>query len=715
MHPRIRGWDIALLWEEIRGILKGSIKSVNGSEGVLDLDQYRDLGRRRSALSNDKRKEIHKLVRWYQIKLKETGCWDELDLTQEAWRAIEGVDSSRRYDLIVCDEVQDLTELQIDLLFKLVRSPEGLFLTGDVHQVITPTAFRWQEITTAFFEKYKGPTPSVTSLEYNYRCTGKIIILGNALIDIKHKLGVIEKYGTKQRSRWRGEPPRLIEGASENDLIQILRHKGADRIIVVRSEEEQQRLMEDLGHDRVYTLFQAKGMEWNSVLLWKFLATSPEQVADWKAMLRGRKNHLHSRTIGHEVGLAYVGVTRARNRLFLYENDETAHLWKEIADIIETGGLEELNHAWSKASTPEEWLEEANRLMNHGKFELAAGAYRSADRHDLAAAAMARHHETLQEWNQAAECWEDAGRIQDAARCWEQATEYDKAAHCWRKVGEDTRALRCDAMALEKGGNWAKAAEIWEELQEWALAAQARGQAKQWPLAARLWERTGEWLKAGEAWRSAGLQKTAAECFERAEAWLQAAEAWQRAGAWSQAARCWENAGSTRKNDALRCHARYAIQTDDWESAARFYEQASAWSEAEDCWIRAGNRKNASRARAMRYEHEKKYGLAAIEWARAGEESHAAEAWKKAGNLAAAARWWEAIGEWERAAECWEKTKSPNSKTRAIRCRARHYMTQREWAEAARQWEQIGEWREAASCWRYARNDREAMRCIAQA
>ena len=54
--------------------------------------------------------------------------------------------SSYRYQMIICDEVQDFTELQLLLLARLIVSGGQLFFTGDLHQMILPSAFRWEEL-----------------------------------------------------------------------------------------------------------------------------------------------------------------------------------------------------------------------------------------------------------------------------------------------------------------------------------------------------------------------------------------------------------------------------------------------------------------------------------------------------------------------------------------------------------------------------------------
>ena len=75
----------------------------------------------------------------------------------------------------------------------------------------------------------------------------------------------------------------------------------------------------------ISTIQEAKGLEFDTVLVWKFSA-DPKSAPLWRRILDGRdlerSGHPHLR---HEINLLYVAITRARNTLILY--DPGAEIW----------------------------------------------------------------------------------------------------------------------------------------------------------------------------------------------------------------------------------------------------------------------------------------------------------------------------------------------------------------------------------------------------
>ena len=133
----------ALVWDEIRSIIKGSCLETD--KNFLSKNQYKNLGKKRSStISTDQRPKIYELAEWYQRQLDTEGRFDEIDLARQVLKLIQqGI--GNRYEMIICDEVQDLTELQLHLLLQLVTPNGHLFFAGDLNQIVSPSGFRWRD------------------------------------------------------------------------------------------------------------------------------------------------------------------------------------------------------------------------------------------------------------------------------------------------------------------------------------------------------------------------------------------------------------------------------------------------------------------------------------------------------------------------------------------------------------------------------------------
>jgi len=171
-NPRTpKGMENLELYQEIRGTIKGSM----GAKGVgnwnrdlrqelISQEDYLVLNKKYTVYSEEVRREIYKIALIYQKWLTERGYLDENDLARKVI-----LSSKEIFDCIICDEVQDLTEIEIYMLKTLVKNGENLFLSGDIHQIINPTYFNFSRVKSLF---YKGKYTE-KQLEKNYRSQKK--------------------------------------------------------------------------------------------------------------------------------------------------------------------------------------------------------------------------------------------------------------------------------------------------------------------------------------------------------------------------------------------------------------------------------------------------------------------------------------------------------------------------------------------------------------
>lgn len=193
-RPERQHYPPALVWDEIRSLIKGSQLATDVN--MLPQKEYERLGKKKaSVIPYNQRHIVYNLAEWYQKRLSLDGQFDEIDLARKVLQTTKQ-GKGERYQLIVCDEVQDFAELQLELLVRLINSDGHLFFAGDLNQMISPSGFRWEDLKTRFFNGQRQAVQK--TLNFNFRSVGSLVNLANQLLKLRSRL-LKERTSTARR------------------------------------------------------------------------------------------------------------------------------------------------------------------------------------------------------------------------------------------------------------------------------------------------------------------------------------------------------------------------------------------------------------------------------------------------------------------------------------------------------------------------------------
>jgi hypothetical protein len=368
--------DAHRLYEEFRGVITGSIVD----KPWLSREDYLNLGVRQSIYLDNERELVYTLFEKYLAFLKENGYYDPNILAHRYLEYVRQV-----YDFVVVDEVQDITNIQIQLILRSLKKPDHFILCGDSNQIVHPNFFSWSNLKSmlynaASFEAHKV----IRILQSNFRNSAAVTELSNKLLRIKQKrFGSIDResnYLMNSLSEKAGEIILMRDTEkAKQELNQKTRRSTKFAVLVMRNEEKAA-ARQFFDTPLLFSIKEAKGLEYENVILLNFISNersifleiingiNQDNLSGDIEYMRARdKTDKSLEVYKFFINSLYVAVTRAVQRLYLIESD-TSHPLIRMLGIQDTRDKVAVD---VKQSSLEEWQAEAHRLELQGMQEQA--------------------------------------------------------------------------------------------------------------------------------------------------------------------------------------------------------------------------------------------------------------------------------------------------------------------------------------------------------
>jgi Ankyrin repeats (many copies)/UvrD-like helicase C-terminal domain/AAA domain len=372
------------LFEELRGVLTAS------ADGPLTEEAYVSLGVRQSIYEPKERPTVHAFASKYRAWLDESGLYDSNLLAHDYVARAE-----RRYDAVVVDEIQDLTNAELSLVLALLKEPRFL-LCGDANQIVHPNFFSWSKVKSLFYTREdEALAAPIHVLDVNYRSSVAICALANGLLKVKNaRFGSIDRESTvlvRPATDVEGRATGLLK--KEGALRELERRvRGSARVaVIVLSEERKAEAKRWFSTPLVFSVHEAKGLEYDTVILFDMVSGERENYREIAAGLsradvdEGELVYARAKDKGDKslevykffVNALYVALTRAVEAVYVVESDAS----HPLLGLLNLTFSEDVSCVTAKASTLEDWQREARRLDLQGKTEQADAIRQTILRH----------------------------------------------------------------------------------------------------------------------------------------------------------------------------------------------------------------------------------------------------------------------------------------------------------------------------------------------
>ena len=470
-HQGAKRMSLDVSWHVIRSYIKGIRSS---ADDALDPEEFDSLPRRHRSVSKETYNQIYDEVwcKWYKPLCEEKGYWDDQDLAAQVLDA--GVPMAEERGAIFCDEAQDFTPAELDIIFQLSlfsrRSlqPEELkrvpiAFAGDPLQTINPTGFRWDAVKADFHERFcavldphRNPQTSMSyrELHFNYRSNPGIVKFCN-LIQLVRAALLGDKDIRPQTAWWIDAPVQTVWFSPDNQdtTNQLHKHPELVKVVDCQEGEETNYVVEDRTLQRlaeksegiyrnILSPTRAKGLEFSAVVLYRFGEKVP---SGFRQLLNGDVDSLDAEerlTLEYYFNRLYVAASRAKDRLIVIDSVSAIDtFWRFATDLqlldrlIRTTGKEEI---WKPAismlfrGTTEAWSgehidqrEQADDYANQGRrdkdpylLRQAGLAYRSASEDQDAGRCFAEADELEGKHSEAGDKYKELGLLEEAFRCY---------------------------------------------------------------------------------------------------------------------------------------------------------------------------------------------------------------------------------------------------------------------------------------------------------
>lgn len=363
------------VYEEFKGVLTGSPLHT----AFLSKEEYAALGVKQSIFTADKREEVYTLFTKYLQWMKENNYYDTNMLSFQYLQLVKP-----RYDYVMIDEVQDITGIQLKCIMQSLNKPSHFILTGDSNQIVHPNFFSWSKIKTYLYQ-HGTDNKQVQILQTNYRNSPEVVRLSNDLLKIKNlRFGSIDKesnYLINTISSQKGEVLLMQNNDKVKAELNQKTQNSTRYAVIVADNIFKEEARKYFKTPLVFSVQEAKGLEYENVILINFISANP---TEFKEIINGvnaadlqedslqyarpaDKTDKDAEIYKFYINSFYVAITRSVKNIYLFEN-QVNHAALELLSLKE---MTKPLQVTEQKSGKEEWLEEAKRLQDQGKFEQA--------------------------------------------------------------------------------------------------------------------------------------------------------------------------------------------------------------------------------------------------------------------------------------------------------------------------------------------------------
>ncbi|XP_033107816.1 TPR and ankyrin repeat-containing protein 1-like [Anneissia japonica] len=565
-----------LVWIEFRSFIKGSIEALHTVNGMLNLEDYQKIGKKRATNFTGDRSEVFELFKNYEHMKRQHMYFDEADVVFNIYRRLQDVEvPDWAIHQIYVDETQDFTQAELALLIRCCSDPNALFLTGDTAQsIMRGIAFRFEDIKSLFHYarssmKTLGKRPYVTvpktiyQLTHNYRSHAGILELAASVVDLL-VFFFPNSFDQLKRDQglFNGPKPILLDSCSIRDLAVILRGNkrtttkiefGANQVVLVANEQTKEQLPKELKQALCLTIFEAKGLEFDDVMIYNFFTDSPSKVfVTSNARLKAKQVKVYGaeRSISEQQSskstfktehIPSVGIYGEKYGILLdqgqscdatfktnkcvsvglqeTERDISRQSQSTNRPMARAYGAQHSKSDQSQSSDPtfisysskEDFEKRGDYFSNNGVWELAVDCYIRAGNNKKAWKAKANYsaNEAVKlkgkneikknEWIlDAAFSFMHCGMYNEAARCLFSAKEYEYSAQLFEKIGDVVGAAKIYDKRLKIKDFYDDASRCHEKCGNYAKAVEVLKDHKEYDKAADVIERFEQLLDSAE-------------------------------------------------------------------------------------------------------------------------------------------------------------------------------------------------------------------------
>ncbi|KAI8850902.1 P-loop containing nucleoside triphosphate hydrolase protein [Chytridium lagenaria] len=267
-----RDLDPSLVFNEIRGVIKGSEGAAMSAKGYLPKEEYLNVSKRRYTAFTRCRDQVYEIFEAYHRPTRP----DTLDIVNNLNRKItksfnKNGASLALVDEIYVDEVQDLTMAELRLLISTCTSLDsGLVFAGDTAQTITHgSLFRFEDLRSMLYRYMESrrrddhrtvQVPKLTHLIQNYRSHNGILEAAATVLDLVVRFFRETVDDLPRDAGLLSGPPPIWIADSDAELRKFVCSLtfGSEQVMLTRTEKDRADLAKLCPFALIMTIEEAK-------------------------------------------------------------------------------------------------------------------------------------------------------------------------------------------------------------------------------------------------------------------------------------------------------------------------------------------------------------------------------------------------------------------------------------------------------------------------